>query len=131
MIALKISGNRLFKYFFDSELNNHKPKSLKYQDVKNEIDKILFEFGFEDLPDFMTDITVVENVDILGESVEETSTFYIGYLIKTFSPDYSIKRMCLETRNLLEKIGLLKKDDHPDAIKIYEFIIKREIDELP
>ena len=80
-------------------------------------------------PSFMKEIVMVHNTDILYEENDEEPGYYIGIPFFEVPEHFSIKRVCIDIRNLFISSGLIDEDVHADTIKVFSKILTVEEEE--
>lgn len=84
------------------------------------------ETDMSQYPDYMKEIVMVGNDDILYEEKDIEEGYYIGIPFFEVPEHFSVKRVCIDVRNLFVSSGLISDDMHPDTIRVFSKILKVE-----
>lgn len=84
------------------------------------------ETDMSQYPTYMKEIVMVCNDDILYEEGEEDPGYYIGIPFFEVPDHFSMKRVCIDVRNLFIASGLISDEMHPDTIRVFSKVLKVE-----
>jgi hypothetical protein len=77
----------------------------------------------------MKEIVMVHSNDILYEEDTNEKGYYMGIPFFEVPEHFSVKRVCIDLRNLYLSSGIITEDVHPDTIRVFSKILKVMEDE--
>lgn len=84
---------------------------------------------FSQYPSYMKEIVMVHSNDILYEEDTNEKGYYMGIPFFEVPEHFSVKRVCIDLRNLYLSSGIITEDVHPDTIRVFSKILKVMKDE--
>jgi len=79
---------------------------------------------FTQYPEFMKHIIMMHSTNVLYEEKDDEPGFYVGVPFYCVPDHFSVKRVCVDVRNLFINSGLIPDDVDPNFIKLFSKIIK-------
>lgn len=100
------------------------PEEVCVEDVTEKFKEFFLGIDFNEYPNFMKNMVLIHSDKILYEDTDEIKGYYVGIPFFDVPEQFSIKRVCLDVRNLFVNSGFLPDDIDPDFIKVFAKILK-------
>lgn len=94
------------------------------EDVTEKFKEFFLGIDFNEYPTFMKNMVLIHSDKILYEDTDEAKGYYVGIPFFDVPEQFSIKRVCLDVRNLFVNSGFLTEDVDPNFIKVFAKILK-------
>lgn len=94
------------------------------EDVTEKFKEFFLGIDFNEYPNFMKNMVLVHSDKILYEENDDIKGYYVGIPFFDVPEQFSIKRVCLDVRNLFVNSGFVTDDIDADFIKVFAKILK-------
>lgn len=92
--------------------------------VSEKLKQFFGNLDFNEHADFMKKMILIYSDNILYENVDSVKGYYIGVPFYEIPEQFSIKRVCLDVRNLFVHSGFIPEEIDPDFVKVFSKILR-------
>jgi len=96
------------------------------EDVTEHFRNFFNGVDFNAYPEFMKNMVLVHSDKILYEDKDEIKGYYVGIPFFDVPEHFSIKKVCLDVRNLFVNTGFISDDIDAGFVKVFAKILRVE-----
>lgn len=121
-------------FFLESDLREFITEKIGEDAGEAELQELLSLFfdgiNFNQYSAFMKNVIMIHTDNVLYESEEEEKGVYIGLPFFDVPDHFSVKRVCIDVRNLFINAGIIDDDMDSEFVKVFNKILILKDDEL-
>jgi len=99
-------------------------EEVSIEDVTEKFKNFFLGVDFNEYPEFMKNMILIHSDKILYEDKDEIKGYYVGIPFFDVPENFSIKRVCIDVRNLFVNSGFVSGEIDSDFVKVFAKILK-------